>query len=58
MGISQKAVYITYLFTKKARIIHRDVTAPGKHIPERAKRGQYRPDFVAPSFSFRELLQK
>jgi hypothetical protein len=50
MGISQKAVYITYLFTKKARIIHRDLTAPGKHIQERAKRGQYRSDFVAPSF--------
>ena len=33
MGISQKAVYITSLFAIKERIIHRDMTVPGGHVP-------------------------
>lgn len=35
MGISQKAVYITSLFAIKERIIHRDMTVPGGHVPEK-----------------------
>jgi hypothetical protein len=37
MGISQNAVYITCFFAIKERIIHRDVTVPGGHNPEKTQ---------------------